>query len=65
MFSRLRQQFGGSAPELTAAAVRRLGRDEPVVQEEQLVEVTRLAVEAGFAEDAVKERLRARLDFPG
>ena len=34
-------------------------------EEEQLVEVTRLAVEAGFAEDAVKEGLRARLDFPG
>ena len=34
-------------------------------EEEQLVEVTRLAVEAGFAEDAVKERLRARPDFPG
>jgi adenosine deaminase len=34
-------------------------------EEEQLVEVTRLAVEAGFAEDAVKEGLSARLDFPG
>ncbi len=33
--------------------------------EEQLVEITRLAVEAGFAEDAVKEGLLARLDFPG
>jgi adenosine deaminase len=34
-------------------------------EEEQLVEVTRLAVGAGFAEDAVKEGLRARLDLPG
>jgi adenosine deaminase len=34
-------------------------------EEEQLVDVTRLAVEAGFAEDAVKEGLLARLDFPG
>ena len=34
-------------------------------EDEQLVEVTRLAVGAGFAEDAVKERLRARLEFPG
>jgi adenosine deaminase len=34
------------------------------LEEEQLIEVTRLAVEAGFAEDAVKEGLLAGLDFP-
>jgi adenosine deaminase len=33
-------------------------------EEEQLIEVTRLAVGAGFAEDAVKEGLLARLGFP-
>jgi adenosine deaminase len=33
-------------------------------EEEQLVQVTRLAVEAGFAEDAVKEGLLARLISP-
>ncbi len=42
-----------------------VAREHHGFEEEQLVEVTRLAVEAGFAEDAVKERLRARLDFPG
>jgi hypothetical protein len=31
--------------------------------EEQLRVVTRLAVEASFAEDAVKEALSAKLDF--
>jgi adenosine deaminase len=35
------------------------------LEEEQLIEVTRLAVEAGFADDAVKEGLLAGLDFPG
>ena len=34
-------------------------------EEEQLFDVTRLAVEAGFAEDALKEGLRAKLDFHG
>jgi adenosine deaminase len=33
-------------------------------EEEQLIEITRLAVGAGFAEDAVKEGLLARLGFP-
>jgi adenosine deaminase len=33
--------------------------------EEQLRDITRIAVEASFAEDAVKEDLHARLDFPG
>jgi adenosine deaminase len=42
-----------------------VAREHHGFEEEQLVEVTRLAVEAGFAEDAVKEGLRARLDFPG
>jgi adenosine deaminase len=34
------------------------------LEEEQLIEVTRLAVGAGFADDAVKEGLLARLGFP-
>jgi adenosine deaminase len=34
-------------------------------EEEQLIEVTRLAVAAGFADDAVKEGLLAGLDCPG
>ena len=42
-----------------------VARQHHGIEEEQLVEVTRLAVEAGFAEDAVKEGLRARPDFPG
>jgi adenosine deaminase len=42
-----------------------VARQHHGIEEEQLVEVTRLAVEAGFAEDAVKEGLRARLNFPG
>jgi adenosine deaminase len=42
-----------------------VAREHHGFEEEQLVEVTRLAVEAGFAEDAVKEGLHARLDFPG
>ena len=42
-----------------------VARQNHGLEEEQLVEVTRLAVGAGFAEDAVKEGLRARLDFPG
>jgi len=33
-------------------------------EEGQLRAMTRLAVEAGFAEDAVKEALSARLDLP-
>jgi adenosine deaminase len=33
-------------------------------EEEQLRDMTRIAVEASFAEDAVKEALSARLDFP-
>ena len=33
-------------------------------EEEQLIDVTRLGVESGFAEDAVKEGLLARLGFP-
>ena len=42
-----------------------VARERHGLEEGQLVEVTRLAVEAGFAEDAVKEDVLARLDFPG
>jgi adenosine deaminase len=42
-----------------------LARERMGFDEEQLRVVTRLAVEASFAEDAVKEALSARLDFPG
>jgi adenosine deaminase len=42
-----------------------VARDYHGFEEEELVKVTRLAVEAGFAEDAVKEGLHAKLDFPG
>ena len=35
------------------------------LEEEQLIDVTRLAVASGFAEDAVREGLTARLDYPG
>jgi adenosine deaminase len=42
-----------------------VARESHGADEEQLVGITRLAVEAGFAEDAVKEGLLARLDFPG
>ena len=52
--------FGCSIGSEYAVAQQRLGIDE-----EQLRDVTRIAVEASFAEDAVKEDLHARLDFPG
>ena len=52
--------FGCSIGSEYAVAQQRLGIDE-----EQLKDVTRIAVEASFAEDAVKEALSARLDFPG
>jgi len=52
--------FGCSIGSEYAVAQQRLGNDE-----EQLKDVTRIAVEASFAEDAVKEDLHARLDFPG
>jgi adenosine deaminase len=42
-----------------------VARERQGFEEGQLVEVTRLAVGAGFAEDAVKEGLLARLGFPG
>ena len=42
-----------------------LARERMGFDEEQLRVVTRFAVEASFAEDAVKEALSARLDFPG
>ena len=42
-----------------------LARERMGFDEEQLRVMTRLAVEASFAEDAVKEDLHARLDFPG
>jgi adenosine deaminase len=42
-----------------------LARERMGFDEEQLRVMTRLAVEASFAEDAVKEALSARLDFPG
>jgi adenosine deaminase len=41
-----------------------VAREHHGFEEEQLIEVTRVAVEAGFAEDAVKEGLLARLGFP-
>jgi adenosine deaminase len=41
-----------------------VARERHGLEEEQLMEVTRLAVEAGFAEDAVREGLIARLGFP-
>jgi adenosine deaminase len=52
--------FGCSIGSEYAVARERFGFDE-----EQLRDVTRIAVEASFAEDAVKEDLHARLDFPG
>jgi adenosine deaminase len=52
--------FGCSIGSEYAVAQQRLGFDE-----EQLRDITRIAVEASFAEDAVKEDLHARLDFPG
>jgi adenosine deaminase len=52
--------FGCSIGSEYALARERMGFDE-----EQLRVMTRLAVEASFAEDAVKEALSARLDFPG
>jgi adenosine deaminase len=51
--------FGCSIGSEYALARERLGFDE-----EQLRVMTRLAVEASFAEDAVKEALSAGLDFP-
>jgi adenosine deaminase len=51
--------FGCSIGSEYAVAHERIGFDE-----EQLRDVTRIAVEASFAEDAVKEALSARLDFP-
>jgi adenosine deaminase len=51
--------FGCSIGSEYAVAHERIGIDE-----EQLRDVTRIAVEASFAEDAVKEALSARLDFP-
>ena len=41
-----------------------VARERQGFEEGQLMEVTRLGVESGFAEDAVKEDLLARLDFP-
>ena len=52
--------FGCSIGSEYAVARQRLGFDE-----EQLRDITRIAVEASFAEDAVREDLHARLDFPG
>jgi len=52
--------FGCSICSEYAVAHQRHGFDE-----EQLRDITRIAVEASFAEDAVKEDLHARLDFPG
>ena len=52
--------FGCSIGSEYAVAQQRQGFDE-----EQLRDVTRIAVEASFAEDAVKEDLHARLDFLG
>jgi adenosine deaminase len=52
--------FGCSIGSEYAVAQQRQGFDE-----EQLRDVTRIAVEASFAEDAVKEDIHARLDFPG
>ena len=52
--------FGCSIGSEYAVVQQRQGFDE-----EQLRDVTRIAVEASFAEDAVKEDLHARLDFPG
>jgi adenosine deaminase len=51
--------FGCSIGSEYAVARERIGFDE-----EQLRDVTRIAVEASFAEDAVKEALSARLDLP-
>ena len=51
--------FGCSIGSEYALAQERLG-----FEEEQLRDITRIAVEASFAEDAVKEALSARLDFP-
>jgi adenosine deaminase len=51
--------FGCSIGSEYAVARQRQGFDE-----EQLRDMTRIAVEASFAEDAVKDDLRARLDFP-
>jgi adenosine deaminase len=52
--------FGCSIGSEYAVVQQRQGFDE-----EQLRDVTRIAVEASFAEDAVKEDLHARLDFLG
>lgn len=41
-----------------------VARERQGFEEGQLMEVTRLGVKSGFAEDAVKEGLLARLDFP-
>jgi adenosine deaminase len=51
--------FGCSIGSEYAVAHQRIG-----LEEEQLIEVTRTAVGASFAEDAVKDALFARLDFP-
>jgi adenosine deaminase len=51
--------FGCSIGGEYAVAQQRLG-----FEEEQLRDVTRIAVEASFAEDAVKDDIRARLHFP-
>jgi adenosine deaminase len=42
-----------------------VAREHHGFEEEQLIDVTRLAVGAGFAQDAVREGLIARLDSPG
>jgi adenosine deaminase len=52
--------FGCSIGSEYAVAHQHHGFDE-----EQLRDITRIAVEASFAEDAVKEDIHARLDFPG
>jgi adenosine deaminase len=51
--------FGCSIGSEYAVAQQRIG-----FEEEQLIDVTRTAVGASFAEDAVKDALFARLDFP-
>jgi adenosine deaminase len=48
----------------TIGAEYAVARERHGFEEEQLIEVTRRAVEAGFAEDAVKDALLARLGFP-
>jgi adenosine deaminase len=51
--------FGCSIGSEYAVAHQRIG-----LEEEQLIDVTRTAIRASFAEDAVKDALLAQLDFP-